>query len=224
MTLDDLPFDLQTEIISILSDPRDLLRLGLASKYWKSLIIPWHIEYRILWVSSYQYYERVWAHLAENPGLAARIHTVMFNPWFLYLTMERLSATQREPFHQLDIFPKAFLTEVQVKSQPVEQKRFYAPIHDAMANMINLQAFDWHFCNLDSVLSFVQGVRKANRLRPGRIFSAVAGLPVLKTLELRRMHFTEDEWAFPKDGLFTPTYPVCIPLGLFPARVTADFS
>ncbi|KAF8991301.1 hypothetical protein BDQ17DRAFT_1370933 [Cyathus striatus] len=47
-----LPFELQDAVISSLENPRDLAALAATCKYWAGLIIPRHIEYRILQLSS----------------------------------------------------------------------------------------------------------------------------------------------------------------------------
>ena len=167
--------------------------LALASKHWKTLVIPSHIEYLIPRVSNYQYYERVWEHLAENPGFAGRIHTVMFDPCFLDPTPHRLSAISPAPgsYDESDIFPNAYLKEERAGSKSKRVHKHDAPIHDAVANMISLQAFCWHFSDFarsggittGAIPVFVEGLPEPDHLKPRTIFDS--RFPIYEPLRCR---------------------------------------
>ncbi|RXW19631.1 hypothetical protein EST38_g6216 [Candolleomyces aberdarensis] len=116
----ELPYDLKELIVGQFKQPTDLLHLALTSRSWKESIVPNHLEYRILCVSNYQFYEPVWKHLAERPDLAARIHTVAFLEDFFAVDTSEDPATletEYEGYDPGDIFPISFLDAPPIEPQ-----------------------------------------------------------------------------------------------------------
>ncbi|KIJ42340.1 hypothetical protein M422DRAFT_105347, partial [Sphaerobolus stellatus SS14] len=62
------------EIISNIERPKDLLNLALASKLFKDIIIPNHIQLRVIRCNVYQ--DDFWKILIEKPILAANIRSL----------------------------------------------------------------------------------------------------------------------------------------------------
>jgi hypothetical protein len=74
--LNEIPFDLKDKILGLIDSPRHLLSMALVSKDWAALIIPDHIEYRILYTHLSRGY--LWDHLAIRADLAKNIRRIQF--------------------------------------------------------------------------------------------------------------------------------------------------
>ncbi|KAF8182896.1 hypothetical protein BJ912DRAFT_561190 [Pholiota molesta] len=74
--LNEIPFDLKDKILGLIDTPRHLLSMALVSKDWAALIIPDHIEYRILYTHLSRGY--LWDHLAIRADLAKNIRRIQF--------------------------------------------------------------------------------------------------------------------------------------------------
>ncbi|KAF9480643.1 hypothetical protein BDN70DRAFT_992540 [Pholiota conissans] len=72
--LNEIPFDIKDWILAFINEPKHLLRMALVSKDWESLIIPNHLQYRILDARLDRGY--LWDHLSVRADLAKNIHTV----------------------------------------------------------------------------------------------------------------------------------------------------
>ncbi|KIJ52046.1 hypothetical protein M422DRAFT_157122, partial [Sphaerobolus stellatus SS14] len=70
-TLAKAPIEIQDAILTMLDSPKDLLSFALTSKHFYTLIVPFHIQFRVivcdLWCNS------LWKRLAERPLLCSRI-------------------------------------------------------------------------------------------------------------------------------------------------------
>lgn len=220
----ELPYDLQEFIVGHLKQPTDLLHLALTNRSWKESIIPNHLEYRILCVSNYQFYEPVWKHLAERPDLAARIHTVAFLDDFFAVDTSKDPATLETDFgwyDPSDIFPISFLDAPLVDAQvlPPTADRDSSlvkpweddlPIFQALRNMTNLQSFHWRFPDdpLDTIGPFLQHLAP-KVLNPGKIFQALRTIPGLQTLSIEFDHMDcAHRWPFPNDHILGQSYSV----------------
>jgi hypothetical protein len=72
----NLPPELIQQILSAISAPADLLSLALATKFFKPLIIPFHIEYRIVKAET-SLVSPLWIHLANSPHLTCNIRVLL---------------------------------------------------------------------------------------------------------------------------------------------------
>ncbi|KAF8517350.1 hypothetical protein BU17DRAFT_66919 [Hysterangium stoloniferum] len=66
------PPEIVDAIISEIEHPLDLLHLALTRKLFKNLIIPWHIQYRV--IIAHLFYPSIWELLASRPDVASRVH------------------------------------------------------------------------------------------------------------------------------------------------------
>jgi hypothetical protein len=71
-----LPPELTQQVLSSISAPSDLLSLALTTKFLKSLIIPFHIEYRIVKAET-SLVSPLWIHLSNNPHLTCNIRVLL---------------------------------------------------------------------------------------------------------------------------------------------------
>jgi len=69
-----LPFDILDHLVETLERP-DLLSLALSCSTWKNIIIPYHLEYREIFLSVDHH--SIWRHLAERPSLAANVRKLV---------------------------------------------------------------------------------------------------------------------------------------------------
>ncbi|KAF8517352.1 hypothetical protein BU17DRAFT_91786 [Hysterangium stoloniferum] len=66
------PPEIVDAIISKIEHPLDLLHLALTRKSFKNLIIPWHIQYRVIFAHLFN--PSIWELLASRPDVASRVH------------------------------------------------------------------------------------------------------------------------------------------------------
>ncbi|EAU87958.2 hypothetical protein CC1G_01605 [Coprinopsis cinerea okayama7 len=135
MPLDALPYDVKELILSALGSPKDLLRLALTSKSWKSLVIPHHIEYRLLRLDDHR--PEVWKHLAEKRLLASRIRTVVLGPDYRLLPGVGQS--------QSSLYPRTLLsTPTSEAAQIKDVQVVREDVLQALRNMTSLVSFSLH--------------------------------------------------------------------------------
>ncbi|KIJ49924.1 hypothetical protein M422DRAFT_160247 [Sphaerobolus stellatus SS14] len=78
MPLANLPQKLLEEIIGNIDKPTDLLSLSLSSKSTSKLVIPDHLDYRVIQCAPSD--TQVWQHLIKHPHLARRVKSVRILP------------------------------------------------------------------------------------------------------------------------------------------------
>ncbi|KAF6763952.1 hypothetical protein DFP72DRAFT_1060000 [Ephemerocybe angulata] len=203
LMLADLPFDLQEAILSEIRTTGNLLCL---EHYWKSLIIPAHIEYRVLRVSNYEFYEPLWRHLAERGDLASRIRKVTFGKEFFRLSDKKngkylYADDDSYPFAHDAAFPRSFLNDCGSEWAGIpylhSNEMSEPPILQALRNMTSLTSFSWQFPSIDFVktaMAFDQHYNEQSP-RPGLIFDALKTLPVLLDMKLRELNL-DASWPF----------------------------
>ncbi|KIJ35163.1 hypothetical protein M422DRAFT_99042, partial [Sphaerobolus stellatus SS14] len=69
-----LPLELVHKFIENIETPSDLLPLALICKSFSNLIIPDHIDYRLIQCSLAD--TQVWQHLIDHPHLSRNVKTV----------------------------------------------------------------------------------------------------------------------------------------------------
>ncbi|KIJ53050.1 hypothetical protein M422DRAFT_202381, partial [Sphaerobolus stellatus SS14] len=74
MSVTELPIELVEKTIGFIDKPSDLLALALACKSFANLVIPDHLDYRIVQCAPGD--TQVWQHLIDYPHLAIRIKSV----------------------------------------------------------------------------------------------------------------------------------------------------
>jgi len=139
--LNDHPPDVQLCIIEEVDSPKDLLSLALTSKYYYRLIVPAHIQSRILRIPVQR--ADVWATLASRKHLCERIR-------ILDLTYRRIPI---DPEHPGYLIPSSVVDEVgdinTVYRLPLaeDEEHCEADIQKALVPcqwMSRLQAFRWN--------------------------------------------------------------------------------
>ncbi|KAG5643365.1 hypothetical protein DXG03_001013 [Asterophora parasitica] len=69
-----LPPEILNEVLGHINEPPDLLSFGLASQTCARLVIPTHVQYRVIRIRTP--FPDLWAHLARRPDLAGNIREV----------------------------------------------------------------------------------------------------------------------------------------------------
>ncbi|GJJ11174.1 hypothetical protein Clacol_005406 [Clathrus columnatus] len=69
-----LPVEIYDEIIYFITSTKDLLNVALTCRQLCALIIPDHIDYRVVVCSTFDSF--VWEHFLNNPRLAKRMHSI----------------------------------------------------------------------------------------------------------------------------------------------------
>lgn len=126
-TMTRQPNEILDMIASHIDSRRDLLALALTCQRLRDVVLPRHLEYRIIHCKLSS--EKVWRHLIAHPLLAANVRRV--------LVMDERS-------RDLETIPSRVAEEEDVHSEGldmhIEHQRL---IVNALANMINLASFAW---------------------------------------------------------------------------------
>ncbi|EAU87959.1 hypothetical protein CC1G_01606 [Coprinopsis cinerea okayama7 len=139
--LDALPYDVKDIILSLVDSTKDLLHLGVSNKEWKALVIPHHIEYRVLRLKCHHSHPEVWNHLAQNRHLASRIRVVELEPDHVHADNADAHSTHSASKSPLCLYPKSLLGEPLVpRSGRADAKQ---DILHAFWNMTALTSFSW---------------------------------------------------------------------------------
>ncbi|KIJ43389.1 hypothetical protein M422DRAFT_67876 [Sphaerobolus stellatus SS14] len=132
--MEGLPNELLDKISEVMDSPKDLLALAMTSKMWCNLIIPNHLETRVVRAEGRR--RVVWKFFAENPRLAAHIHTVEIV----------LNGLTSKP-----ILPTGLLAAYRIESNTLPQglsnktKKVVHQLRKALANMVNLRSLDVYY-------------------------------------------------------------------------------
>lgn len=97
------PVEILDRIFSFIEKPSDLLHIGLTAKQYRDVVIPHHIEYRIIRSDCRRV--ELWEQLAKYPGIASK-----------FVTLEIIE--EREGHRSIDgpvIFPRSLLAGVSVR-------------------------------------------------------------------------------------------------------------
>jgi len=196
-SLDTIPREIQESIVSFIKRPKTLLRLACTNRYWKTLIIPEHLEYRIICLSSNEYYRPILQHLADNRHLASRIYTVSLDNCDVedvvnpgdgdVFTKERLEERGRAVLVSYETFPTAslFQQDGNDSMEGLEDKGSALPlVRQALSNMTNLESFNWCFADVCTTGDEGKEITA--------IFQILAGLASLRSLSVRRVGETID--------------------------------
>lgn len=128
--MDGLPFDVKEYFISSIDSPRDLLSFALTRKEWKSIIVPYHLEYRKLKIRPGR--TAIWRHLADRRDLAKNIRSI-------YLI------SPREPTGE--IYPTTLLDNIDeerhLANDIVNDPQYIPEMLRALRNVSCLQELTW---------------------------------------------------------------------------------
>lgn len=139
-TLADEPSEILEHIIYYIDRPRDLLHLALAAKTMRDLIIPTHLEFRV--IRSNLDRPRLWDILAAFPIVSSRISV--------------LEIVRRSDDEDRDVIvPKRFMEELAAAEAEMRNPRNAFP--KALGFMTGLTSFHWSSssCPID-VLSILK--------------------------------------------------------------------
>ncbi|KAF8900468.1 hypothetical protein CPB84DRAFT_1778999 [Gymnopilus junonius] len=142
-TLQNLPFDMKDQILSLLDSPRDLFSFSLSSKEWASLIVPAHIEYREIRIRANRL--AVWKHLAKRTDLAKNIRSL----WLMSSkneTKEVFPRTLVPAFAAEAVTIRPMLVDGVAVGQ-LQNKRPLPEMVKAIRNFRSLRGFMWTACD-----------------------------------------------------------------------------
>ncbi|KIJ50538.1 hypothetical protein M422DRAFT_103807, partial [Sphaerobolus stellatus SS14] len=70
----NVPVEIQDAILEMIDSPKDLLSFALTSKHFYGLIVPFHIQFRVIVCDLMC--NSLWERISKRPHLCARIRTL----------------------------------------------------------------------------------------------------------------------------------------------------
>lgn len=144
-----LPHEVLNYAASFVDGQRDLLNLACSTKRWCGVIIPRHLEYRIICLTPTTL--TIWKHLATQRDLASNVrelHVYGLGPWLDESEEDHGPfESEAERAETLLRLPKTLVKKYITKELlPRSTKELWSTIGAALGNMQNLTAFSWYLC------------------------------------------------------------------------------
>lgn len=151
-SLYNLPLELLERIISFIDLPKELLPLALTCQLFCNLIIPNHLDYRV--IKTHAGSLSLWQSLAANPLLSANVRTLCISGIYRKALQKQQRSTERSlvPHSSLLSSAKATISDFSLSQSAVNREGALSVIADCLCRMCNLTHFTW---DLDSRFSDV---------------------------------------------------------------------